>query len=327
MSGKVLVTDYAWSDLDVERAVLDEIGVELVDAPDGEESTLSDLADGCVGILTCWAQTTEKVIAAALPDLKVVVRYGVGLDNIAIPFATSKGIPVAYVPDYCFVDVAEHTMALLLSFARKVTPFDRSVRSGSWNIQDRVPLNRLTGRTLGLVGFGQIPQEVIPRARAFGMRVIAYSRSLTKTQASAVGVERVDLDELLETSDFVSVHTPLTDETQGMIDLTALERMKPTAFLINTSRGDVINEADLLSALKAGKIAGAALDVRSQEPPPDGDELIQLENVIHTPHSAFYSTESLKELREKAAMEIKRVLTGEEPVQLVNPDYRDNRQS
>jgi D-3-phosphoglycerate dehydrogenase / 2-oxoglutarate reductase len=325
MSGKVLVTDYAWADLDVERAVLEDIGVELVDAPDGEEDTLSRLAEGCVGILTCWAQTTEKVIASALPDLKVVVRYGVGLDNIAIPFASQNGIPVAYVPDYCFIDVAEHTMALLLSFARKITPFDRSVRAGSWGIQDRVPLNRLTGTTLGLVGFGQIPQQIIPRAQAFGMRVVATSRSLTDEQASAVGVERVDLDTLLDESDFVSIHTPLTDETQGMIDASALARMKPTAFLINTSRGDVINEADLLAALKADEIAGAALDVRSSEPPAEGDELILLENVINTPHAAFYSTESLVELRSKAATEIRRVLTGEEPVQLVNPEYRDSK--
>ena len=323
MAAKVLVTDYAWSDLDVERSVLDEIGAELIDAPDGEEETLVALAEGCVGILTCWAQTTQNVIASALPDLKVVVRYGVGLDNIAIPYATENGIPVAYVPDYCFVDVAEHAMALMLSFARKITPFDRSIRSGSWNIQDRVPLNRVTGRTLGLIGFGQIAQQMVPRAKAFGMRVIAHSRSLTDEGAAEAGAERVDLDTLLSESDFVSIHTPLTDETQGMIGTDALKAMKQTAFLINTSRGDVIDEAALLDALKADEIAGAALDVRTQEPPVEGDELLTLDNVIHTPHAAFYSTESLVELRSKAANEVKRVLTGDEPIQLVNPEYRD----
>ncbi|MBS11510.1 MAG: hypothetical protein CME19_07900 [Gemmatimonadetes bacterium] len=323
MAAKVLVTDYAWSDLDVERSVLDEIGAELIDAPDGEEETLVALAEGCVGILTCWAQTTQNVIASALPDLKVVVRYGVGLDNIAIPYATENGIPVAYVPDYCFVDVAEHAMALMLSFARKITPFDRSIRSGSWNIQDRVPLNRVTGRTLGLIGFGQIAQQMVPRAKAFGMRVIAHSRSLTDEGAAEAGAERMDLDTLLSESDFVSIHTPLTDETQGMIGTDALKAMKQTAFLINTSRGDVIDEAALLDALKADEIAGAALDVRTQEPPVEGDELLTLDNVIHTPHAAFYSTESLVELRSKAANEVKRVLTGDEPIQLVNPEYRD----
>ena len=324
MGGKVLVTDRAWPDIEVEQAVLGEIGVELIDAPDGEEATLIRLAKGCVGILTCWAQTTEKVIASALPDLKVIVRYGVGLDNIAIPFASQNGIPVANVPDYCFVDVAEHTMALMLSFARKVTPYDRSVRNGSWSIQDRLPLNRLTGRTLGLIGFGQIAQEVIPRAKAFGLRVIAHTRSLTSERAAAAGVECVSFNELLESSDFVSIHTPLTQETDRMIDAAALKRMKSTAFLINTSRGDVIDEADLLAALKGNEIAGAALDVRIQEPPAAGDELQKLENVISTPHAAFYSAESLAELQEKAALEVKRVLTGEEPIRLVNPEFREN---
>lgn len=323
MSGRVLVTDYAWPNLDVERRVLGEIGVELVEAPDGEEATLAELAEGCVGILTCWAQTTEKVIEAALPQLKVVVRYGVGLDNIAIPFATKHGIPVANVPDYCYVDVAEHTMALLLSFARKVTPFDRSIRGGSWSIQDRLPLNRLTGRTLGLVGFGQIARQVVPRAKAFGMRVVATSRTLTPESAAEHGAECVSLDELLETSDFVSIHTPLTDETNGMIDAAALGRMKDTAVLINTSRGDVIVEADLLAALKANTIAGAALDVRTEEPPDMAGELLQLENVIHTPHAAFYSAESLEELQEKAAMEVRRVLEGGVPERLVNPEYAE----
>jgi D-3-phosphoglycerate dehydrogenase len=323
MAGKVLVTDYAWPDLEIERGVLGQIGIELVEAPNGEEDTLATLAEGCVGILTCWAQTTEKVIASALPDLKVVVRYGVGLDNIDIPFASKNGIPVANVPDFCTIDVAEHTMALLLSFAKKITPFDRSVRSGSWSIQDRLPLNRLTGRTLGLVGFGQIAQEVIPRAKAFGMRVIACSRSLTADRASKVGAECVSFDALLKSSDFVSIHTPLTDETRGMIDTSALKRMKSSAILINTSRGDVIDEADLLAGLKAHEIAGAALDVRTKEPPDDGDELFHLENIIHTPHAAFYTAESLAELQEKAALEMKRVLMGEEPKRLVNPEYQD----
>ena len=287
MADKVLVTDYAWPDLEIERRVLGEIGVELVEAPTGDEDTLAVLADGCVGILTCWAQTTEKVIASALPDLKVVVRYGVGLDNIAIPFASKNGIPVANVPDYCFVDVAEHTMALLLSFARKVVPFDRSVRSGSWSIQDRLPLSRLTGSTLGLVGFGQIAQQIVPRAKAFGMRVIACSRSLTEEGAGAFGAECLSFDEVVETSDFISIHTPLTNETQGMFNVSTLKRMKKTAFLINTSRGDVIVESDLLEALQSDEIAGAALDVRIQEPPADGDQLLDLEKVIHTPHVAF----------------------------------------
>jgi D-3-phosphoglycerate dehydrogenase len=319
---KVLVTDYVWPSLVVEERVLSEIGVELIVAPNGDEDTLVGLATGCDGILTCWAKTTQKVIEAALPTLKVIVRYGVGLDNIDLAFATQKGIPVANVPDYCFGDVAEHTMALLLSFSHKVTRFDRLVRGGTWDIQAGLPLRRLTGQTLGLVGFGQIAREVVPRAKAFGLQVVAYSRSLTPDLAADYGVEAVDFDTLLRVSDFVSVHCPSTDETRGMINADALGKMKPTACLINTSRGDVIDEAALLAALQNGILAGAALDVRCQEPPEAGDCLIQLDQVIHTPHAAFYSTESLIELPEKAAWEVRRVLTGEPPIHLVNPEYQ-----
>ena len=319
---KILVTDYVWPNLDVEKEVLAEIGAELVVAPNGDEETLVSLAAGCDGILTCWAKTTQKVIESAMPNLKVIVRYGVGLDNIDVAFATEKGIPVANVPDYCFVDVAEHTMALLLSFSHKVTRFDRLIRQGTWDIQAGLPLHRLTGQTLGLVGFGNIAQEVVPRAQAFGLHVVAYSRSLTQEKASAFGVSAVDLDTLLATSDFVSLHCPSTNETRGLIDDDALAKMKTTACLINTARGDVIDEAALLSALEAGTIAGAALDVRYQEPPEVGDRLMQLEQVIHTPHAAFYSAESLIELPQKAAWEVRRVLTGEPLVHLVNPDYK-----
>ena len=322
MADKVLITDYVWPDLQIEESILGEAGLEIVEAPDGEEGTLAALAEGCGAILTCWAKTTRKVIEAAQPGLQVIVRYGVGLDNIDVAYATEQGIPVANVPDYCFVDVAEHAMALLLSLSHKVAAFDRDVRSGTWSIQSQVPLNRLTGRTLGLIGFGQIARQVVPRASAFGMEVIANSPSLTDAGAAESGARRVELDELIETSDFISVHCPLTDETRELINTDVLKRMKSTAFLINTSRGEVIDEDALIGALETGEIAGAALDVRPQEPPSLPDRLIDLPNVIHTPHAAFYSTESLRELPTKAAQEVCRVMRGEELVHLVNPEHR-----
>ena len=324
---KILVTDYAWPNLDVEKSVLNAIGADLVPAPDSEEETLVRLAKGCCGILTCWAQTTQRVIASALPDLKVIVRYGVGLDNIDVAHATEQGIPVANVPDYCFGDVAEQTMALLLGLSHKVAQFDRLIRRGAWDIQAGLPLRRLTGQVLGLIGFGQIARQVVPRARAFGLHVVAHSRSLTPEQARACGVESTDLDTLLRTSDFVSLHCPSTPETRGMIDAENLGKMKPTACLINTSRGDLVDEAALLAALKNKTLAGAALDVRCEEPPKAGDPLIQMDRVIHSPHAAFYSEESLVELQEKAAWEARRVLTGEAPVHLVNPEYKIDRKA
>ena len=324
---KILVTDYAWPNLDVEKSVLNAIGADLVPAPDSEEETLVRLAKGCCGILTCWAQTTRRVIASALPDLKVIVRYGVGLDNIDVAHATEQGIPVANVPDYCFVDVAEQTMALLLGLSHKVAQFDRLIRRGAWDIQAGLPLRRLTGQVLGLIGFGQIARQVAPRARAFGLHVVAHSRSLTPEQARACGVESTDLDTLLRTSDFVSLHCPSTPETRGMIDAESLGKMKPTACLINTSRGDLVDEAALLAALKNKTLAGAALDVRCEEPPKADDPLIQMDRVIHSPHAAFYSEESLVELQKKTAWEARRVLTGEAPVHLVNPEYKIDRKA
>lgn len=325
MADKVLITDYVWPDLSIEERILGEAGLEIIAAPNGEEDTLALLAEGCFGILTCWAKTTRRVIESAQPNLQVIVRYGVGLDNIDVAYATSQGIPVANVPDYCYVDVAEHAMALLLSLSHKVTAFDRDVRSDTWNIQSQVPLNRLTGRRLGLIGFGQIARQVVPRARAFGLEVVAYSRSLTDEGAAEVGAKRVSMDELVEKSDLISIHCPLTDETKNLINTDTLGRMKPSAFLINTSRGEVIDEEALADALEKGEIAGAALDVRSQEPPNSPDRLIHMPNVIHTPHAAFCSTESLQELPTKAAQEAVRVKRGEDLVHLVNPNHIENR--
>lgn len=322
MVNKVLVTDYAWPDLEVEKGVLKEIGVELIEAPDGEEETLTGLAKGVCGILTCWAQTTARVIEAALPDLKVVSRYGVGVDNIDVAFATEKGIPVAYVPDYCMVDVAEHAVSLLLTLARKVALYDRLIRKGTWDIQAGPPLRRLSEQTLGLVGFGRNARQVAIRAKGFGLRVISFDPILTPEMAEEAEIDSVSLDDLLATSDYISIHCPSIDATRGMINAETLGKMKPTAYLINTSRGDIVNEAELADALEAGEIAGAALDVRSQEPPEAGDRLIQMEQVIHTPHASFCSTESLYELRERTAWEARRVLSGEEPENLVNPEYR-----
>ena len=321
---KVLVTDFAWPDPKVEQALLSRIGAELIAAPDGDEDTLAELAKGVCGIMTCWAQTTRRVIEAALPVLKVVSRYGVGLDNIDVAYATDQGIPVTYVPDYCMVDVAEHTLALLLALSRKVATLAGKVKAGTWDIQSGVPLTRLTGRTLGLVGFGRIGREVASRARSFGLRVIAFSPTLTPERCSEFGVAYADLETLLDTADYVSLHVPSNDATKDLIGADALARMKPTSSVINTSRGDVIDESALLEALESGQIAGAALDVRVQEPPGSGDRLAALENVISTPHAAFYSTESLIELRERTALETLRVIEGEAPDNLVNPEYRNH---
>ena len=322
MATRILVTDYQWPDLEIEKRILGEVGAELVVAPDGLEATLAGLAQGCGGILTCWAKTTRRVIEAALPDLKVIVRYGIGLDNIDVEFATQRHIPVLNVPTYCVVDVAEHTLGLILALSRKIAFFDRRVRQASWNIQEALPLRRLVGKRLGLIGLGNIGREVAKLAQAFGMEVCAYTPRLSAEQAREAGVSALPLDQLLATADFVSLHLPLTPESTGLIGASQLALMKSAAFLINTSRGKLLDEEALYQALSTGRLAGAALDVRIQEPPAPGDRLLQLENVLHTPHAAFFSRESIEELQEQAAWEARRVLAGQAPLNLVNPGYR-----
>lgn len=322
MSDRILVTDYKWPNLEIESAVLSEIGAQLVPAPDGDEDTLAELARGCRGIMTCWAETTSRVIEAALPDLKVIARYGIGLDNIDVDFATRRGVPVANVPTYCVVDVAEHTLSCILALSTKLTFLDRRVRQNSWSIQEALPMRRVRGKRLGLIGLGNIGRQVAALAGALGMEVVAFTPNLTDERAREAGAAAVSLEELLSTSDFVSLHAPLTEGTSRLMDADAFSRMKPSACLVNASRGGLVHEADLLRALTDGEIAGAALDVRDPEPPAHDDPLRQLENIIHTPHSSFYTSESIEELQSQTAWEVRRVLTGEEPLNLVNPDYR-----
>ena len=324
MALKVLVTDYKWPDLEIEKEVLSGVDAELAVAPDGEEETLVDLAQGCVGIMTCWAQTTRRVIEAALPDLKVIARYGVGLDNIDVDFATRAGIPVTYVPTYCVVDVAEHALAYILALSRKLSLFNRKTREGVWDIQVGMPLRRLQGKCLGIVGFGHIGREVARRARAFDLEICVCDPVLSEEEALQAEVQLLSFEELLEKADFITLHVPLIPATESLIGRAELERMKPTAFLINTARGGLIDEDALYQALIQGEIGGAGLDVRRQEPPEAGDRLLGLDQVLHSPHAAFYSTESLEELERQTAWEVRRVLEGQEPNNLVNPDYRSS---
>jgi D-3-phosphoglycerate dehydrogenase len=325
MSDKILVTDYKWPNLDVENAILSEIGAQLVPAPDGEEDTLAELARGCRGIMTCWAETTRRVIEAALPDLEVIARYGIGLDNIDVDFATRRGVPIANVPTYCVIDVAEHTLSCILALSTKIAFLDRRIRQNSWSIQEALPMRRVGGKRLGLIGLGNIGRQVSALASAIGMEVVAFTPDLTDERARDAGAAAVSLEELLSTSDFVSLHAPLTEVTSRLMDTAAFSLMKSSAFLINASRGGLVHEADLLRALTDGEIAGAALDVRDPEPPVDDDPLRQLDNVIDTPHSSFYTSESIEELQSQTAWEVRRVFTGEEPRNLVNPDYRRSR--
>ena len=319
MPKKVLITDYVWPSVEPERAVLAQAGVELVVAPDGDEETLTVLAADVDGILTCFAQVTEGVLRAA-ERCVVVGRYGVGVDNIAVDTATELGIAVTYVPDYCVEEVSDHVMALLLAWNRRIVLFDTTTRSTGWgSVKLDLPMVRLRGKKLGIVGLGRIGRAVAGRAAAFGLEVLASDPYVTAEAASEMGVRLVDFTELLAQSDFVTLHTPLADGTRNLIGGPELRSMKSSAFLINAARGPLIDEDALHEALTSGEIAGAGLDVLVDPAPPVDHRLLQLDNLLVTPHVAFYSPEAVLELEERSAQEVARVLRGEMPENLVNP--------
>ncbi len=312
---RLLITDRAWPDTEIERQILVPLGIEVVEASATDEATLSAAAATVDAIACNWAPVTARVIEAAT-RCKIISRTGIGLDNIAIPTATARGIPVTNVPDYCVGEVADHSLALLLACARRVAFFQVRTKQGEYRLQAATPPERLAGKTLGLVGLGRIGSAVALRARAFGLNVIAQTASGSD---HGVGCPIVPLDELLTQSDYVSLHAPATPATRHFIDLSRLERMKPTTWLINTSRGALVSEADLWTALQRNLIAGAALDVFDPEPPDLSQPLFHDERVIVTPHAAFVSPESIVELRTRVTHQVAAALRGERPENVVNP--------
>lgn len=311
----VLITDHSWPTIDRERAILEAAGLQVVEAPSPDEATLARLAADASGIMTCFATVTRQVIESA-PGLEVIGRYGVGVDNIDVGTASARGIPVTNVPDYCVDEVAEHALALLLACARGIVRLDRAVQAGQWTLGAAGTLHRVAGRTLGVLGFGRIGQQVCRKALGLDLRVVAFDPLLPREMIRAAGATPVDLETLLRESDFISLHAPLVDGTDRIVDESALRKMKPTAILVNAARGGLVDTAALARALREGRLAAAGLDVQPTEPLAPDDPLIGLENVILTPHAAFYSEESLAELQERTARNVVAVLRGE-PVQHV----------
>ena len=305
---RVLVTDYTWASTEVEAGVLAKVGAELVHAPTGEEAELIELVRDCDGILTCFKRVTPAVIGAGA-GLKVIGRYGIGTDNIAVDVATARGIPVTNVPEYCSDEVAEHVLAMLFSLVRGLHRYDVAVRAGDSSLSSGLPVRRIAGMTLGVVGQGPIGRALAERARGLGMEVIVHSRS-----------GGVPLDELVARADAISLHVPATPETEQLVDASFLAAMKPGAYLINCARGTLIDHDALVAALSAGSIAGAGLDVFASEPLAADDPLLALDNVIVTPHTAFYSEQSVGDLARLAAENVAAVLSGRRPHNLVNPE-------
>jgi D-3-phosphoglycerate dehydrogenase / 2-oxoglutarate reductase len=312
---RVLITDHPWLDLTIERSVLEPLGVEVVEPAEPGAGGIAALAPTADAVGVCWAPFPGELLERC-PRCRVVARFGVGLDNIPLATASRLGVPVTYVPDYCVSEVADHTLSLILALLRGLPAFDGEIKGGGYEPNLFVP-RRLATLTLGVVGFGRIGRAVADRARAFGMTVIAASRS---GDGHGRAVKMVSLDELLAAADVVSLHVPLTAETHRLLNRERLARLRRGVYIVNTSRGPLIDSAALLVALNDGRLAGAGLDVFDPEPPAADDPLVRHPRVIATPHVAFRSAEGVTELRTRAARQIADVLTGRVPEHVVNPE-------
>jgi len=317
-----LYTDFPWADIDLERSILAEVDCEIIASPDNKEATLARLAPGVDAILTCWAPVTARVIDAA-DRCRHIARTGIGLDNIDVARATERGILVTNVPDYCVNEVAEHTLALIFALGRNLAGYHLATKNGQYDLVAGLPAERISGKMLGIIGLGQIGKVLAARAAAVGMRVVGTNRS----RRVPAGVEWLPLDELLAVSDYVSLQVPLTPETRHLINRDTLAQMKPSAYLINTSRGGLVDHGALAEALAQNRLAGAALDVQEPEPPDLSQAPFNDPRVIVTPHVAFYSSQATHELRTRVAHQAAAFLRGERPENIVNPAVLERSQS
>ena len=309
----IAVTDSVFPSLDPAIAALARLDPQMRMAESSAADDILAVARDADAILVTYAKLPGELLRQ-LTRCKAIGRFGLGVDNIDVKVAAELGIVVTYVPDYCMQEVSDHVMALLLALARKVPLSNKLVQSGRWEMPAVVPLRRLAGQVLGLVGFGNIPRALAPKAAAFGLEIIAHDPYVAPEVFAACGVEAVSFESLLARADFISMHAPLTPATRGLLGAAAFAQMKRGAMIVNTARGPLIDEAALIAALDSGALSGAALDVVASEPLPKDSPLLGRDNLILSPHTAFYSVEALEELQTKCAADVARVLSGEPPV-------------
>lgn len=272
------------------------------------------------GWIVQYMNPIDEKVFTSCPNLKVVGRTGIGYDVIDVAAATANGVVATNVPSYCEDEVSDHAMALMLTCMRRTALYTAAVKRRIWDWKIGRPIARLRGLTLGLVGFGKIPRALVPKARAFGMKVVCADPYLKPEVAKAEGVELAAFDTLLRTADVVSIHCPLTDETRGMFNADAFARMKSSAFLINTARGPIVDVPALVAALKGGEISGAALDVLPDEPPAEDEPLLELDNVVLSPHAGWYSEDSIVDLQARIGRNVALVCAGKKPDAIINPE-------
>jgi D-3-phosphoglycerate dehydrogenase len=304
-----------------ETRMLRDAGVEVSGERCGSEDETIQHAAGAQAILNGMVPITRRVLEA-LPELKVVARYGVGVDNVDLEAATKNGVAVVYVPDYCVEEVSNQALAFLLGWARQVPRWTAMLREGRWGYDYLGEMRSVHGEVLGVIGMGRIGATLARKAAAFGLEVLGHDPGLSDEDLRQRGAHPLALDALLERSDYVSLHAPLQSGTHHLIGAAELARMKPSAFLINTSRGAVVDESALIDALRGGRIAGAGLDVFEAEPLAPESPLRQMDQVLLSPHMGAQSPRATEKLRRSIAEEVLRALRGEWPLNVANPDVR-----
>ena len=311
---QVVITECDHGSIDEEKEEFQRIGAELILAQVNKEEDLIRVCKDADGLLNQYALLTRRVLEN-LPKCKIVSRYGVGVDSVDLKAATDLGIIVANVPDYCIDEVSNQTIAMILTLIRKTAFFDQKVKSNRWDFHLGIPIYRIHGKTLGLIGCGKIGLEVAKKISTFGVKVIAFDPYL---QRAGEGVELTDFDSVLKKSHFISIHCPLNESTRHLMGDQAFKKMERKPIVINTSRGPIVDEKALIEALEEGRVSGAGLDVLEKEPPDPQNPLLKMENVILSPHVGFYSVESISELKRRTAENISAVLLGKWPNSVVN---------
>lgn len=315
---RVVITDCDHGSIEEEKEECNRIGAELVLAQVQQEEDLIRSCREADGLINQYAILSRKVLEN-LSKCKVVSRYGVGVDSVDLKAATDLGIIVANVPDYCMDEVADQTVSMILALIRKIVFFDKQVKAGVWDFREGIPIHRIKGKTMGLIGCGKIGLEVARRISGFGVKVIAFDPYLAKAPA---GIELKDFDSVLKESDMISVHCPLNQATRHLIGEREFRKMEKKPVVINTSRGPIVDEEALTRALEQNLISGAGLDVLEKEPPGAGHPLLSRGNVVLSPHISFYSVESISELKRRTAKNVADVLTAKWPGSVVNSDIR-----
>ena len=324
----VVMSDYDFGEENLEliRKPVLSAGAEFRAYHCTNKRELLQVCGGASVLINEYLKPIDLEVLDAMHGCQGIVRTGIGVDTIDIPAASDRGILVVNIPAYCLDEVSDHTLTLALALIRKLKQFDESVHNGAWDFKVGRPIERIRGQTLGVIGYGKVSRRLRPKAEAIGFRFVATDPYIDPYIAKADGVELLSLEELLAMADVVSVHCPLNKETTGLLGESDFRKMKPTAVLLNTARGPIVQFNAVVRALLEGWIAGAGLDVQESEPLPSDSPLIKMNNVILTPHVAWYSEGSQKELLSSVGEETIRIIKGERPLSVVNLSLLEARE-